>query len=136
MSAAILGDRDAQNPQESLRSSWGLGRFGYGFDVPKQHVHLHEEVVLVRSHRSLEEARKVLKHPGLAAALCEQGQADDVEQKRGGEERVAALPDELQDHLRVQKTLEVDVVPRGLPVVERFDVLDRHERLRFVAADG
>ena len=75
------------------------------------------------------------QHPGFAAALGQVGEAEDVEQERGGEQRIAALPKELQDHLRVQKTLEVDVVPRGFPIVERFDVLDRHVRLRLVAQD-
>ena len=38
-------------------------------------------------------------------------------------------------HLRAQEALEVNVVPGRLPVVQRFDVLDRHVRLRLVADD-
>src|SRR6185295_16194865 len=44
--------------------------------------------------------------------------------------------EELQDHLGSEKALKMDVVPRGLPVVERFDVLDRHVRLGLVANNG
>src|SRR5882724_13396846 len=59
-----------------------------------QQPHLLEEVVLLAAHRALEEARQVAEHAGFAAPLREVGEAQDVEQQRGGEERVAALPEE------------------------------------------
>ena len=100
-----------------------------------QHRELLEEVVLVDAHRALEEAGQVLQHADFAAALGQQRQPGQVEHQRGGQERIAALPDELQDHLRAEEALEVDVVPGRLPVVQRFDVLDGHVRLRLVADD-
>ena len=54
-------------------------------------------------------------------------QPGQVDHQRRGQQRVAPLPGELQHHLRAEEALEVDVVPGGLPVVQRFDVLDRHD---------
>src|ERR1035438_5065417 len=83
------------------------------FSLPRilgQHVHLLEEIVLVATHRALEKARQMFEHAGFAAALGQKRQADDVDQQRGGQQRIAALPEELQDHLRVEKPLKVDVI--------------------------
>src|SRR6516162_743691 len=78
----------------------------------------------------------MLEYADFAAALGQKRQAHDVEQERRGQQRIAALPEELQDHLRIQKSLEMDMIPRRLPVIERFDVFDRHMGLRLVADDG
>src|SRR5207245_10894289 len=53
-----------------------------------------------------------------------------------GEHRVAPLPSKLHHHLDAEEPSEVNVVPRRLPVVERFDVLDGDVRLRLVANDA
>ena len=60
----------------------------------------------------------------LAAAPFPFGEADQVEHQGGRQDGIAALPGELHHHLRAEEALEVDVVPGGLPVVERFNVLD------------
>ncbi len=83
----------------------------------------------------LKKHARCLQHADLAAPLRQQGQPGQVEHQRRRQDRVAALPDELQHHLRAQEALEVDVVPGRLPVVQRFDVLDRDVRLRLVADD-
>ena len=71
----------------------------------------------------------------IAAALGRESQPSQVNDQRGREDGVAALPGELQGHLRAEEAGEVDVVPGRLPVVERFDIFDRHVRLRPVAKD-
>ena len=80
---------------------------------------LLEEVVLLDALRALEEAGQVAHQAAAPALFFEVGQPGQVDGKGGGQQRVAALPGELQDHLRAEEALEVDVVPGGLPVVQR-----------------
>src|SRR5437588_2260055 len=98
-----------------------------------QHRELLEEIVVAAAHRAFEEAGEVGQDAELPAALGQERQAGEIKHQRSGQERIATLPDELQDHLGPQEALEVDVVPGCLPVVHGGDVFDRYVRVRLVA---
>src|SRR3990172_5717824 len=85
------------------------------------------------TQRVLEEARQVRHGPDLPDPLGELGHPHEVEHERGGQHRVAALPDELHAHRGVEEAAEVDEVPRGLPVPEGGHILDGDGGMRSVA---
>ena len=105
-------------------------------DVRHEHLPLLEEIVLVDPIGFLKKHARCGSTPLSPRRWARSASRARSSTQRAGQERVAALPDELQDHLRAEEALEVNVVPRRLPVVERFDVLDRHVRLRLVADDA
>ena len=47
-----------------------------------------------------------------------------TEHERGGQQRIATLPCELERHRRTEEALEVDVVPGGLPIAEALNVFE------------
>jgi hypothetical protein len=89
-------------------------------DILLQHRELLEKVMYLNVHRVFEETGEVAKNADFTAALGEESQSCQVDHQRARQDRIATLPDELQDHFCAEETLEVNVVPGCFPVVESF----------------
>src|SRR5262245_58959875 len=100
-----------------------------------EHLKLPHEVVLLDAEGTLEEAGEEREQSARTAAVGQFGKAEEVEHQWRGEQRIAALPGELQRHRRAEKATEVDMIPGGFPISEAGDVLDRDQRLRRIAED-
>src|SRR6185436_17329914 len=127
-------DRDTPpGPGRSLDAG-ADARLAMGGDVLQQRLVLAEETVLLGLVGGLEEARQVAQVAALVGAVGEVGHPDQVQDQRRRERRVAALPDELEDHLGAEEAGEVDEVPGGLPVAERRDIVDPDAGMGLVVA--
>src|SRR5260370_13983783 len=100
-----------------------------------QHCELLEKVVDLHVHRVFEETGEVAKDADFTAALGEESQSCQVDHQRTRQDRIATLPDKLQDHFCAEETLKANVVPGCFPVVKRLNVFDGDVCLR-LGADG
>src|SRR5207244_8254994 len=102
-------------------------------EITVQHRILPAEFLLLRADGRLEETGRLGHGPALAAPERQIREPDEVDHQRRGEHRIASLPRELHRHAHAEKSLEVDQVPRRLPVAERGDVGDLDARLGRIA---
>src|SRR5262245_24114132 len=83
-----------------------------------QHRELLTEVVFGHADGAFEEARGVRHRSALTAPLSKCSKAHEVNHQRGREQRITTLPRKLKRHFRAEEPFKVNVVPRGLPVVQ------------------
>src|SRR6185436_20878560 len=93
-----------------------------------EHGLLLEQIVLraltIGVIGSLEEHRELALDAALAVALREIEQADEVDDKRCGEDRILAHEVDLELHPLAEEANEVDRIPRFLRVTARLVVVD------------
>src|SRR5207245_8183705 len=114
----------ASGPSRDSAHAAGQGRDSSATEIAVEPRILPAEVLLLRADGRLEEAGRLGHGPALATPERQIREPYQVDHQGRGEDRIASLPGELHRHARAEKSLEMDQVPRRLPVAERGDVGD------------
>ena len=79
-----------------------------------EHRELLRKILLGDADRALEEAGEPVDRAGFTRTLRAIHQPHQIDHQRRCEDRVAALPGELERHRRAEEAPEVDMVPRQI----------------------